>query len=1111
MRFLLFLALFAAAGAWGELAAPAVTTEQLDAAVVRATAITPEDDPKRVALLKSYADTRSALTQFEQFKQQLDSYKESRTRAVKEARAIEDKLTQSHSAAEKEYKVPASKTLVELEQMIQVDKSDLDAKRVQLADTRSAIDAMPRRPAEVRARVTELTSLASQLQSQLAQVSAASASGSTEEADLWLTGAQLANVNAEKAALEEELLSQPMRLDLLKAQLDQTTFDIAQLEKRLRATTQRASELRQDEATAAQVAADQVLADTLGKHEVVRQFADRNVALSKTFSPRTEEIEKASDQDADFRTRTEQLESDLSSIEQKLQLLGMSPVVGEILRERQAQLVGHSELAKKISTNEEAIQASSLRQVELEEERRLLRSRSEYIKPLVAGLDPLVVEQIREDLNDLVRSRRELVRKAIELENSYAQSLGDLDYALRRYEMATDAYRDFISERLLWIPSRDKFGIFNGEQLDLVQQVREVFAPDRWVTVVKSMPAEILRQPFTGVMLLAVLILFYYNPRLRQMLRETGKHVGYVRSDNFTSTLHAVGVTLLMSLKWPLLLLTAAWLFEMQEDESELATALYLSSLRTALYFWCLEFLRVAHLPKGLVDSHFRWPTSRVNLISKRLVFLEMTFLPGVFLVNFFLNLYPRTTGGSLGTLAVIFVLISIAHFFYHVPEFVQSKMQNMFGDRSHDENPLWGRLARKLLFWTPVVAILAVLLGYSYTAIEIALLVCRTFVLLGGLMILYELGLRWLSLTRRRMAYAVRQDQIKNLNEESEPGVEEEVQENDPDLFNYEGTRLLNLLTLFGGLLGIGWVWAEIFPALGILDSVKLWHQSAIVEGREITNYITLADVFKAVLFAIVGWIALRRVPSLLEIFLRQKMDVSAASAYALTRVFQYATTMLLVIIVMGSLGVSWSSLQWAVAALSLGIGFGLQEIVANFISGLIILFEQPIRVGDTVTVGNVSGTVTRIQMRATTIRDFERRELLVPNKEFITSQLLNWSLSDTVTRRQINLGVAYGTDLDQAIAIVLDVARSHPLVLKDPAATVTFDEFGESSLLICLRYFIEELDQRLSADSEMRLEINRRFADAGIVIAFPHRNIHLDTAQPLQVTVVDGGKTQL
>jgi len=1104
-RILLFLLTFIAASARGEVTAPAVSTAQLDAAVARATAITPEDDAKRAALLKFYADTRTALAQFDQFKLQIEEYSAARVQAVKEAGDLEAKLAKAHVGAEKEYHVSSSLALSELEQMIQIDKSELDARRVQLADTRAAIDAMPQRPAEVRNRVTELTALASRLQAQIGAKGKTTVSGSTEEADLWLASAQLANVNAEKAALEEELLSQPMRLELLKVQLDQATFDIVQLEKRLQATTQRAGELREDEATTLQLAADQALTGAEGKPDVVLQLAQRNVELSKSFSARTENIEQASEQDADFRRLTEQLETDLSSIEQKLQLLGMSSVVGEILRERQAQLLGHGELTKKISANEGDIRASSLRQVELEEERRLLRSRSDYIESLVVGLDPAVVEQVRDDLNRLVRSRRDLVRKAIELENTYAQSLGDLDYALRRYQMATDAYREFISERLLWIPSRDKFGVFHGGQVELFKQVREVFAPDRWLTVLGNMPEEVLQQPYTGVMLVAVLVLFYYNFHLRKRLVETGKHVGYVRSDNFSNTMQAAGITVLMSLRWPLLLLTAAWLFEMQDTESELATALYLSSLRTALYFWCLEILRVAHLPKGLMDAHFRWAGSHVAQLHKRIVALEMTLLPGVFFVNFFLNLYPRTAGGPLGTITVILVLISIAWFFYTVPEFFQKKVHMLFGDRVRNDNPLWGRVARKLLFWIPVAAIVAVMLGYSYTAIEISLLFFRTFVVLGTVVIVHELGLRWLSVTRRRMAFAVRQEQLKTISQEGEPGVDDEVAENDPDLFNYEGTRLLNLLTLFGGLLGVAWVWQEIFPALGILDSVELWQQSAVVDGNEITSFVTLADIFRALVFATVGWIALRRIPSLLEIFLRQKLDFTAASSYAITRVFQYATTMLLVIFVMGSLGVSWSSLQWAVAALSLGIGFGLQEIVANFISGLIILFEQPIRVGDTVTVGDVSGTVTRIQMRATTIRDYDRRELLVPNKQFITSQLLNWSLSDTVTRRLIQVGVDYSTDVDQVIGIVLEIAKRHPLVMVDPPPTVTFDDFGQNGLLISLRYFIEDLEQRSKTDSELRLEINHRLKEAGVTLSAPQRGIKFDTAQPIEIRMLD------
>ncbi len=1106
-RVLVLLMLMATTHAWGQVASPDVTVAQLDAAVVNATTSLPEDDPKRVSLLKSYADTRAALSGFEQFNQQSKGFTQSRASAVKEAQAIEANLAKTHNKPEQDYKDVQSSSLPELEQMIQLGKTELDAKRGQLEETRAAIDTMPQRPAEIRTRVTELTRLAAELKSELLLMNKKVTSGSKEEAELWLALAQSASVKAEKAALEEELLSQPMRLELLKAQLDQLSYEVAEQEKRTRAMGLRAGELRQGDASLAQAAADLVLAETQGKHPLVQQLADINADLTKTFSQRSADIEKSEHQDELIRGKAEQFETDLTSIERKLELLGMSSAVGKILRERQAQLPEKRELANKITANEDAIRASSLRQVDLEEERRLLRNRTDYVKQLTLGIEPHIAEQISADLTELVRSRRDLIRKAVELENTYAQELGDLDFTLRRYAEAVEAYRDFISERLLWIPTRDKLGVFHGEGADLSRQIREVFAPARWRTVLQSIPEEILARPLIGVLLLLVLILIYSSPRLKQQLVDTSKHVGFVRSDKFASTLQALGYTLLLSLKWPLLLLIVARVFEMQDKESELATALYIPSVRTAFYFWGLEFLRVALLPKGLVNIHFRWETSLVSRIGRRIVSLELTLLPAAFLVGFFLNLYPREVGGSLGTIAVVLVLCSMAYFFHHLPEFVQSKMQSLLRDKVSKEKPFWSTLFRKLLFWTPIAGILGVLLGYTFTAIEIAFLLVRTFVLLACILILHELGLRWLGMTRRRMAFNVSQEKTKTSIEEGDVSLEDEILENDPELLNDEGTKLLNLLTLFGGLLGVAWIWAEIFPALGILDSVKLWHQMAVVDGREVADPVTLADLFRALIITAVGWVVLSRIPNLLEIFLRQKAKVHPASAYALTRVFQYLSTTLLVIFVVGSLGGSWSSMQWAVAALSVGIGFGLQEIVANFICGLIILFEQPIRVGDTVTVGEISGKVTRIQMRATTIRDADNRELLVPNKQFITGQLLNWSLSDTVTRRIIQIGVAYDTDLEQAMTIVGEVARQDALVLVTPPPNITFDDFGESSLRISLRYYIDQLDQTLTVDSRLRLEINRRFKEAGIVIVSQRRDLHIETMRPLEIKMVESG----
>ena len=205
---------------------------------------------------------------------------------------------------------------------------------------------------------------------------------------------------------------------------------------------------------------------------------------------------------------------------------------------------------------------------------------------------------------------------------------------------------------------------------------------------------------------------------------------------------------------------------------------------------------------------------------------------------------------------------------------------------------------------------------------------------------------------------------------------------------------------------------------------------------------------------------------------------------------------------------------MQWLVAALGVGIGFGLQEIIANFICGLIILFERPIRVGDFVTVGDTSsdagnstGTVTRIRIRATTILTRDRQELLVPNKEFITSRLLNWSLTDETVRVVLPVGIAYGSDVKTAMALILQVARENDNVLEEPQPSVTFESFGDSSLTVILRCFLESVDYRLVTTSQLHEAINEKLIAANIEIAFPQQDVHLDISHPLEVRIQGHG----
>jgi potassium efflux system protein len=175
----------------------------------------------------------------------------------------------------------------------------------------------------------------------------------------------------------------------------------------------------------------------------------------------------------------------------------------------------------------------------------------------------------------------------------------------------------------------------------------------------------------------------------------------------------------------------------------------------------------------------------------------------------------------------------------------------------------------------------------------------------------------------------------------------------------------------------------------------------------------------------------------------------------------------------------------------------------VANFISGLIILFERPIRVGDVVTVGDTDGVVTRIRIRATTIKNWENQELLVPNKEFITGRLLNWSLSDQTTRIKVPVGVAYGSDVQKAMQLMDQAAREHASVLGDPSPSVIFEAFGDNTLNLVLRCFVGTQNDRMPTITALHEAINRKFNDAGICIAFPQRDVHLDTSRPLDIRI--------
>ena len=228
------------------------------------------------------------------------------------------------------------------------------------------------------------------------------------------------------------------------------------------------------------------------------------------------------------------------------------------------------------------------------------------------------------------------------------------------------------------------------------------------------------------------------------------------------------------------------------------------------------------------------------------------------------------------------------------------------------------------------------------------------------------------------------------------------------------------------------------------------------------------------------------------MELILLSRTTLDKGARIAFGSLVRYALVILGILLTCEFLGISWSSAQWLAAAFSFGLAFGLQEIIANFVSGLILQLERPVRVGDAVKIGNLEGIVTRTQIRATTIRLWDRSEMIVPNKEFVTKALINWTLTDSKRRLEIPLRVEYGTSVQEVKKVLFKVAEQYPEVLKSPPPRVLLLEFGEDALKFELRVFVD-FGQGLKIKDQLLVAVDQAFHDAGIKFALPQLTIQV------------------
>jgi potassium efflux system protein len=217
---------------------------------------------------------------------------------------------------------------------------------------------------------------------------------------------------------------------------------------------------------------------------------------------------------------------------------------------------------------------------------------------------------------------------------------------------------------------------------------------------------------------------------------------------------------------------------------------------------------------------------------------------------------------------------------------------------------------------------------------------------------------------------------------------------------------------------------------------------------------------------------------------------------SFAVSALLRYAISAVAFVLALAIMGFDLTRVTVLAGALGVGIGFGLQNIVNNFISGIILLFERPIQVNDIAKVDDLMGTVKEVGVRSTVIRTFDGAEVIVPNADFISKVVVNWTKSDRRRRAEIDVGVAYGTDPDRVIEILETAARSREEVVADPQAFAVFTGFGDSSLNFRLYLWLADLSNMLLTPSAIRAQILRALNEAGIEIPFPQRDVRVTVA---------------
>lgn len=1048
-----------------------------------------EENKQQLQLLE---DTLAFMTQTEKVKADNDALVAEITgahKAIAASKANFEKL--------KAQTLPTSEKLAEqdisaLQALQEETQAALEKAQNELTATNTKLIAQNAAPDKAQASLSANAKRKSALNTELANSALSDTAKNKIEAELALLDAQNSYSQTLLRGNEELSSLYNARLDEKKqAQQNQQQL-LSQIQEALNIKLVQASKNKVEEAEKSQQ-------KNKNTNPIISKELDFNTTISEELLKKTTEISQLSQDNLRIKNVLDNLQQTQRNIEEQISSLQGTLVLSRIIN-KQRQSLPQDKVIKGLSKQ---IADLRVRVFDISEFKDSLVDTQAYISKLESREKTTFTDAEKAQLEEILQTRSKTLSELLKLLNNQLNLSINIELNQQQVKTISDALQQKLQQQSFWVKSNSEMDLewftrFPGLAGYELTEISKKLDFSNWKDNIG------LAGLLIGGLSLLTFFIRRQHDRIKQKLTKINNSMLTVPTDSQWNTPMAIFWTVVLCLPSTFMFLIVFVLvtYICFLDPTEV----WPWGLKMAFYWLYFAFMLAMLRPNGIAYRHFNMPQSSNAVFRK--ILKHSVWVIGLLLNTSIFN--NATEYGIaydvIGQAMTVLVLLSVL--FVVVPGFRMGiATYQKAASYKRDAKPMLLGLVRLLLVLAPIALIILIVMGYYYTASQIIEHLVASYFAIVTWIIIRNMVYRGFNVSSRRLSYRRLQEKralAQAKAQAQQNGQEQTVETEDSALVLQDDAisvsdiknQMLKItdLVLWTALFGLlYWVWSDLVTVAYYLKEITLWQQATTTEAGTVMESITLLNLLVAMIVLIVTYILVKNLGGLLETLVFSNLNLSQGTPYTITTIFTYLLIIIGASIAFASLGMSWSKLQWLFTALSVGLGFGMQEIFGNFVSGIIILFERPVRVGDMVTIGSFNGTVSKIRIRATTLIDNDRKEVIVPNKAFITERVVNWALTSSMTRLVISVGVAYGSDLELVKRLLLQAAEENEAVLKDPAPAAYFLTFGASTLDHELRVYVGQLSDRIRTIDALNRRIDELFMANNIEIAFNQLDIFI------------------